>query len=242
MRETFLGFAARFRAGEGDKWRMKSSISLCVVMCLVASPFAACATTHGPRQIDEALAYSGSPVLTWSRVGEIAAGAEIMVTTKNGQSGYRYFVMADRARLTVLNLTNPTLPAASIRILREMAAQHPENFVALDRTGTLAQNNVRLGRDGLFLADRKVADLAAVVETISPNDVSEIWGPVVARGSVLGTVLGGWLGFAVGVVPGLGGASDEVAWLALIGSIAVGGYLGFSWSSHETDGIVYKAP
>src|SRR4029453_6683930 len=93
------------------------------------------------------------------------------------------------------------------------------------------------GIDGLFVADRKVADLSQVVETITPNDVSEIWGPVVARGSVLGTILGGWLGFAVGVVPGLGGASDEVAWLVLIGSIAAGSYLGFRWSSHETDGI-----
>jgi hypothetical protein len=221
---------------------MRSAISALVVASIIASPVAGCATAQGPRQIDDAVAYSGSPVLTWSRVGEIAAGAEIMVTTKNGQSGRRYFVMADRARLMVLNLTNPTLTTTSIRVLREMAAQHPENFVALDRTGTLAQDNVRVGRNGLFVADRKVADLVQVVETIAPNDVSEIWGPVVARGSVLGTVLGGWLGFAVGVVPGLGGASDEVAWLVLIGSIAAGSYLGFRWSSHETDGIVYKAP
>jgi hypothetical protein len=142
----------------------------------------------------------------------------------------------------VLNLTNPTLPAASIRTLRDIAAQHPENVAALNRTGALAQDNVRIGRDGLFIADRKVADLAQVVETIVPNDVSEIWGPVVARGSVLGTVLGGWLGFAVGAIPALGGASDEVAWLVLIGSIAAGSYLGFRWSSHETEGIVYKAP
>jgi hypothetical protein len=221
---------------------MKSAISALVVASIIASAFAGCATAHGPRQIDEALAYNGSPALTWSRVSEIEPGAEIMVTTKNGGSGPRYFVSADRARLMVLNLTDPTLPAASIQVLRDMAAQHPENFAALDRTGTLAQGNLRIGRDGLFVADRKVADLTQVVETVTPNDVSEIWGPVVARGSVLGTVLGGWLGFAVGVVPGLGGASDEVAWLVLIGSIAVGGYLGFRWSNHETDGIVYKAP
>jgi hypothetical protein len=65
---------------------------------------------------------------------------------------------------------------------------NPESFGALDRTGTLAQDNVRIGRDGLFVADRKVADLSQVVETITPNEVSEIWGPVVARGSVLGTI------------------------------------------------------
>src|SRR5262245_2226441 len=60
---------------------LKSTISLCVAACLIASPFAGCATTRGPRQINEDLAYSGSPALTWSRVGEIAPGAEIMVTT-----------------------------------------------------------------------------------------------------------------------------------------------------------------
>jgi hypothetical protein len=221
---------------------MRSATSVLVVAAIIASPFAGCATAHGPRQIDEALAYSGSQALTWSRVSEIEPGAEITVTTKNGGSGPRYFVLADRARLMVLNLTDPTLPAASTRILRAIVIQHPESFVALDRTGTLAQDNVRIGRDGLFVADRKVADLSQVVETITPNDVSDIWGPVVARGSVLGTILGGWVGFAVGVIPGLGGASDEVAWLVVIGSIAAGSYLGFHWSSHETEGLVYKAP
>jgi hypothetical protein len=65
---------------------------------------------------------------------------------------------------------------------------------------------------------------------------------VVARGSLLGTVLGGWLGFAVGVVPALGGASEAVASLLLAGSVAGGGFLGFHWSSHGTDGVIYRAP
>jgi uncharacterized protein YcfJ len=64
----------------------------------------------------------------------------------------------------------------------------------------------------------------------------------IARGSVAGAVLGGWLGFAVGVVPGLGGASSLVAWSSLIGSVVGGGVLGFRWTSHRTDGIVYRAP
>jgi hypothetical protein len=71
----------------------------------------------------------------------VVAAAEIMVTTKNGGSGPRYFVLADRARLMVLNLTDSTLPAASTRILRAIVVQHPESFGALDRTGTLAQDN-----------------------------------------------------------------------------------------------------
>ena len=117
---------------------------------------------------------------------------------------------ADQSGLIVLNLTDPTLQGTSTRVLRDMAANHPEYFAAVQRAGTFRQDNVRIGRDGLFVADRKIADLDRVVETIARNDVSEIRGPVVARGSVVGTVLGGWLGFAVGVVPGLGGAPEGV--------------------------------
>ena len=53
-------------------------------------------------------------------------------------------------------------------------------------------HNVRVGRDGVFVAGGKVADLGQVVQVIARDDVAEIRGPVVARGSVLGGVLGGW--------------------------------------------------
>ena len=147
----------------------------------------------------------------------------IDVTTRNAGQGSRYFVAADDGVLIVLNLTEPT-------------------FVTMQKTGALSQNDVRIGRDGLFVADRRIADFERVVEAIARNDVKEIWGPVVARGSTIGAVFGGWVGFAVGVVPGLGGASQGVAWLWLIGSVATGGYLGSHWSSHETEGLVYQAP
>jgi hypothetical protein len=221
---------------------MKSTLSVVLILCLIASPSAGCATGRGPRQIDADLAYSAPSTVSWSRVGEVSPGAEIVVTTKGSQPGRRYFVMADQSRLIALDLAEPTLPARSTRVLRAMAANHPEYFAALEKTGTFAQDNVRVGRDGVFVANRKVADLDQVVETIRQNNISEIWGPVVARGSVLGTVLGGWVGFAIGVVPGLGGASDGVAWLVLMGSTAAGGYLGFHWTSHETEGLIYKAP
>lgn len=164
------------------------------------------------------------------------------MTAKGSQPGSRYFVLADESGLTVLNLTDPTLPAASTRVLRDMASHHPEYFAAMQKSGTFGEDNVRVGRDGVFVADRKVADLGQVVETIARNDVTEIRGPVVVRGSVLGAVLGGWLGFAVGAVPGLGGAPEVLAWALLIGSVAVGGFLGFHWSSHETEGVIYRAP
>ena len=221
---------------------MKSTLSITIIACLIASPLTGCAMSRGPRQIDATLNGGTPPESNWSRVGQLAPAAEIVIATKGSQPGSRHFVAADQSGLIVLNLTDPTLQGTSTRVLRDMAANHPEYFAAVQRAGTFRQDSVRIGRDGLFVADRRIADLDRVVETIARNDVSEIRGPVVARGSVVGTVLGGWLGFAVGVVPGLGGAPEGVAWLLLISSTAFGGFLGFHWSSHETEGIVYRAP
>jgi hypothetical protein len=153
-----------------------------------------------------------------------------------------YFVSADTAGVTVLTVLLPTVPSAAARVLRNMATQHPEYFSATRKGETFAQQDVRVGRDGIFVANRKVADLEQVVETISRTLIEEIRGPVVARGSVPGAILGGWLGFAVGVIPGLGGASTAAAWAAVITSVYVGAYLGWRWSSHQTEDVVYRAP
>jgi hypothetical protein len=220
---------------------MKSTLSFVLIACLLTSPFAGCATSRGPRQIDEVRPGLEPPTWDWSRVGEIRPATEIVVTTARSEPQIRYFVMADESRIITLNLTNATMPAASARVLRDLASQHPGYFTALGTTGTIAQGNVRIGRDGLFVANRKVADLEQIVETIARDHVSEIRGTVVARGSVAGAVLGGWIGFAVGAVPALGGAPDAIAWLVLASAVGVGGFLGFHWSSHETEGIVYRA-
>jgi len=221
--------------------RMKSACSMVIVALLVA-PVAGCATTRGPRQID-AVGASGAPTIwPWSRVGELAPGTDVMVTVKALPPRDRYFVLADEFAVTVLSLADATLPDSSRRTLRDMASHHPEYFAAMQTGGTFGQDNVRVGRDGVFVANRKIAELGQVVETIARTDISEIRGPVIARGSVPGVILGGWLGFGVGVVPALGGATAVVAWPLLIGSVAGGGLLGFRWSSHETEGIIYRAP
>jgi hypothetical protein len=175
-------------------------------------------------------------------VSQLTPGVEISLTVKGSPEVTRLFVMANESVLVAVNLTAPTLPAVAARVLREMAARHPDYLVAAQNAGAFRQANVQVGRDGVFVADRKVADFNQVIEIVAKVDVSEIRGPVVARGSVAGAVLGGWLGFAVGVVPALGGASKGAAWLLLSSSTALGGSLGFRWSSHETDGIVYLAP
>jgi hypothetical protein len=212
--------------------------SLVAIISLIASPLAGCATTHGPRRIDDE---SGPFASNWSRVRQLKPAAEIVVTVGGLEPKTRHFVLADESALLVLNLADHLLPANSTRVLRNMAAQHPAYFTAMQDGRAFAEGDVRVGRDGLFVANRKVADLEQVVERFARNDITEIRGPVVARGSVSGAVLGGWLGFAAGAVPGLGGAPETAAWALVIGSVTLGSWLGFRWSSHETDGIVYRA-
>jgi hypothetical protein len=221
---------------------MKSMLRVITSVCLLAWLCSGCATGRGPRQLTDATRRGASVESNWSRVGQLAPAAEVAVTTRGSQPRRLHFIVADEFDLIVLNLTQPGLPPGSTRVLRDMASEHPEYFVAVQKSGTFAQDNVRIGRDGLFVADRRIADLEQVVESIARKDVSEIRGPVVARGSVLGAVLGGWLGFAVGAVPTLGGTPEGIAWLVLTGSVSVGAFLGHHWSSHETDGIVYRAP
>jgi hypothetical protein len=221
---------------------MKLMRSIVVGVCLSAWLFSACATGRGPRQLTDATRRGASVESNWARVSQLAPAAEVVVTTRGSPPRSRQFVVADELALIVLNLTHPALPPASARVLRDMASQHPEYFAAVQKSGTFAQDDVRIGRDGLFVANSRIADLEQVVERIARNDVSEIRGPVVARGSVLGAVLGGWIGFAVGAVPALGGTQEGIAWLVLTGSVSIGAFLGNHWSSHQTEGIVYRAP
>jgi hypothetical protein len=204
---------------------------------VVASSSLACATAGGPRQLDPPQDAS-----SWSRVRELAAAAAITVQARSVPPGQRLFVLADESVVVTLNLTDAALPAVATRTLREMAARDPERLAALGNAGTLVQNDVRIGRDGLFVSGRQVASLDQILIRTPRNEVTEIRGPVVARGSVLGTVVGGWLGFSIGAVPALGGAEEGVALLALVGSTVFGGYLGHRWSSHLTEGVVYRAP
>jgi hypothetical protein len=209
-------------------------------LLLIASLSTGCATAHGPRAIDD-LPPGTQTIYDWARVRQLDASAEIAVSTRRARAAERTFLGVDDTRIVVLNLRSPALSPASGRALRAMAAQHPDVLLAVPASGALVQDEVRVSREGVFVANRKVAEFGEVVETIARDDVIEIDGPVVARGSVAAATLGGWLGFGVGVVPALGGAGAAVAWPILIGTIVLGAYLGHHWSSHTTDGIVYKA-
>jgi hypothetical protein len=201
----------------------------------------ACATARGPRQIDGAR-LSQVAATDWSRVSALAPAAPILLTKTGEPAVSRYFIFADASEILVLNLTDPALPAAATRALRELVAQRPEDYRRMRSSGSFESNGVRIGREGLIVGGRRIADLTQVVESVARDQVREVRGPVVARGSLAGRLLGAWLGFSAGAVPALGGAEAGVADVALASATILGGYLGHRWSNHAVPGLVYRAP
>lgn len=211
-----------------------------VAACLAAVLSSSCASVRGPIELGSSL--NGASLETdWLRVRQLEPSAEIVVTVQGAAPSTRYFVAADDSRLISLHLV-PAVTAAAARTLREIAARTPDRLVAAEKNGELQQGTVRISRDGVLIDGRRVAAYPDVVEAVARGRVVRVEGPVVSRGSVGGSLLGAWLGFAVGVVPALGGAPDSVGWAVLAGSVAAGAYFGNRWSRHTTDGIVYVAP
>jgi len=217
--------------------QISQSCAVLVFSSVLASCLTGCASAHGPRQVDD-----GATTAMWSRVGELRPGAHIAVATTSAPSRPRVFVSVDASQVTVVSLEGPSLPPAAIDALRDMATRHPEYFTAMQGLNSFEQGGVRLGQEGLFVDGRRIAALDQVVETLPRASVREIRGPVVARGSVLGTIAGAWLGFSEGVVPGLGGVDPGAAWAFLAGSVTLGGWLGHHWTQHTEDDVVYRAP
>ena len=207
----------------------------------------------GEPTAGEVVQQTGKPVESnWSRVRKLASGREIVVTVKGSPPAQRHFVAGDEADLTVVNLTDPTLPAAARDVLRDMAANHPDYFAVADKQ-SFVNGTVRVAPDGVFVTDRKVADLGQVVETIARRDIAEIktrqkgrgvaghLGPL--GGYFVGAMSGGFVaGFACQAAVGRD-RCDTGAFLtgALVGGIA-GGIYGFRAANRETEDVIYRAP
>ncbi len=203
-------------------------------------PLLGCASATGPRQLRITSGAAPPEAADWSRVRALPPATPVWVTVRGSEPCAYWMVQSDAASLIVLNLAEQVVPTPAARVLLTMAKDHPDWFASRSQGGAFERERVRIGRDGLFVADRHVAEFAHIVQSITRDTIIEIRGPVVARGSVLGAVVGAWAGFSIGVVPGLGGAPGGAAWSALIGSTVGGGVLGSHWSSHRTDGLVYR--
>ena len=139
----------------------------------------------------------------WSRVRGLE-GEKIILTVYGSPPGTRYVVRhtVDQFGLTVLNLTDPIIPAAVTDVLADAAWWHPDYFGKAQQGGTVRVNkHVRIAPDGVFLDDRKVVELGQVVEQVARTSVAEI--SEVARATRRGAKRGSLIGAGAGLTIGL---------------------------------------
>jgi len=111
-----------------------------------------------------------APDAIWKRARRFDPGTRVAVTVAGGAPLERYFVLVDSVELVVLNLGTPGLPK---RQLLNMTIDNAAWMAATYRT-TYKDNNLRVGPDGVFVKDRKLADLDQVVERIPREKVVSI--------------------------------------------------------------------
>jgi hypothetical protein len=261
---------------DGDD--MKSVLLLTLIVCLVGSAMPAGAqepmgTSAGPihravvrevarlaargeptASVVETVQQGGAPAKSnWSRVRKLAPDTEIVVTVKGSPPTQRYFLVGDESDLTVLNVADPALPHTERGVLHDVASTHPEYFSAAQKGGQFVlENNVHVGPDGVFMADRKVADLAQVVQQYGREDIATIktrqkgrgvWGHLGPLGGYfVGGMSGGMAaGFACQAAIGLN-RCDNGAFLVgmVVGGIA-GGVYGLIAANRETEDDIYRA-
>src|SRR5436309_2231205 len=111
---------------------------------------------------------------TWSRVRALAPGEQVKVTADRG-AGERYFLHADDSELTLLNVSDMTIPSKARELLRSVAQSHPEYFRQARTAATFVwDNGVRMDAAGLSVDGRSAATLGQIVESMSREQVAEI--------------------------------------------------------------------
>jgi hypothetical protein len=106
----------------------------------------------------------------WKRVQRMDPGTRITVTVDGAAPAERYFVQLSDTELVVLNLSAPDVPKGH---LLSMAKDNPE-WMAGTSKAIYRDNDIRVGPDGVFVKDKKVAELAQVVEHLPRARVNAI--------------------------------------------------------------------
>jgi hypothetical protein len=149
---------------------------------------------------------AGASTNDWSRVRKLEPGTEITVTANGSQPGERCVLSTSESGITILNLADPRLPGSAREVLRHLAERNPALFADAQKGGTFPlEKNVRLMSQSVFVADRKVADLGSLVDTVARADIIEITEIAdirrsrnVLRGALIGATTGGVIGYVAG--------------------------------------------
>lgn len=112
----------------------------------------------------------GADETMWKRVQRLDPGARVKVTVEGAAPIERYFVQVSDSTLVVLNLSMPDLPK---RQLLNMATDNPAWMADTSKT-TYRDNSLRIGPEGVFVKEKKVAELNQVVEWIPREKVTAV--------------------------------------------------------------------
>lgn len=186
----------------------------------------------------------GPAVQNWPRVTRLAPGREIFVEARGGRAASRIFVTADESELIVLDLTHASLTSEVRRVMRDGVKTHSEYFLHVFAGSRIVHGKVRLAPDGIFVSDRKVAEISDVVKRIPRTDVVVITTPPKRRGSLSGGAIGAGVGvvLAYRAAQGLYYTDKEALLvLALVGLPIAGGVLGYQANPRTTQDVIYRA-
>jgi len=101
-------------------------------------------------------------------------GAEVTVRTPGSAPRTRYFVAADDAAVTLLDVSDPALPPGVAKLLRRTAAKHPDRLAQLQSSGQTTlflDRQMSVSPSGLFVGATKIGALTQFVERIARADV-----------------------------------------------------------------------
>ena len=129
---------------------------------------------------------------------QVAPGTRVLVTTRGGAPAERIFVNAGDADIVVMNTSLPSLSRDAVTTLRAIATRYPDALIAADAGASRTLDNVRLGRDGVFVSNQKIAEPTQILERISRADVEAGRSTIVIPGT-RGMNLPGRIAIATGV-------------------------------------------
>jgi hypothetical protein len=193
-------------------------------------------------------------VSDWSRVQQLQPGTEATLTLRGSPAAKVRLLVASNDAVFVLRPGGPKVPDRVSRALVGVGSQWPSVFSG-GVPYSLA-DGVRVADGGIFDGNRRVADLAQVVQRAPREDVREIRVAGKRKGNkrmaAIGAAVGAGAGLLVGAFVGLSmgdkdcrsSCTDErvLVGLSVVGLPIAFGLLGYYGGGHTVGGMIYRAP
>lgn len=197
----------------------------------------------------------------WSRVMRLEDD-DIVVSLRDSSLGGRHGTPSGKRTLvrgtvsptglTVLNLTDSSIPREARKALMEAASVHPEYFAPGAERGNVRLNkHVRLDGGAVLVDDRKAAELEHVIERIDRRNVTEIsrvhratkkdmgWGAIAGEGIALAEVFARCGTHWNNETSSCGNLTGVVLFAYPVLGVMIGAAIG---AATDTTTLVYRAP